>query len=130
MIVLLGYGLSVDVKDVQVAVVLDDTGPEAMHLAHAFQGSSFIATWTPSMLEAERKVCDHDSDAIVRLSADFGCRLQSSLGADVQMIVHGVNTNYGRGVAAYVVTVIAANRSVVTIHRPSFARPAGVRLVL
>ena len=108
MIVLFGYGLSLDIKDVPVAVVLEDTGPEATDLAAAFAGSPYFQTTpTPSMHEAERMVRDHDADAIVRLPADFGRRLHGQAGGpDVQVIVNGVDANRGRIIQAYAAGVI------------------------
>jgi ABC-2 type transport system permease protein len=110
MIILFGYGLSLDVKDVQVAVVLEDTGPEAMDLARTFEGSAYFqATLTPTMHEAERMMRTHDADAIVRLPADFGRKLQPRVGIapDVQVIVNGVDANRARGIQSYAEATIA-----------------------
>ena len=43
-ILLLGYGLSLDVKNVRVAVVLEDPSAEAAELAVGFQLSSYFNT--------------------------------------------------------------------------------------
>jgi ABC-2 type transport system permease protein len=59
------------------------------------------------MAEAERRVREHDADAIVRIPADFGRRLGAGPGPDVQVIVNGVDANVGRGIQAYASTVIA-----------------------
>lgn len=75
MIVLFGYELSLDIKDVQVAVVRLDAGPEATNLAKAFAGSPyFVATPAATMADATRMVRDHAADAIVCVPADFGRR--------------------------------------------------------
>src|SRR5262245_57176974 len=42
LILLFGYGLSLDVTDVPVAVVLEDSSPEARELAASFQLSRYF----------------------------------------------------------------------------------------
>jgi ABC-2 type transport system permease protein len=110
MIVLFGYGLSLDIKDVELAVVLQDTGPDAIDLARTFEGSPYFkAKLTPSMREAERMVRDHDADAIVAIPADFQRRLHGpfGVGPDVQVVVNGVDANRGRAIQAYASGVVA-----------------------
>jgi ABC-2 type transport system permease protein len=111
MIVLFGYGLSLDVKDVQVAVVIEDAGPDATELARAFGGSPYFrATLTPDAAEGRRMVRDHDADAIVTIPPDFGRKVHSRGGAggpDVQVIVNGVDANRARGIQGYVSAVVA-----------------------
>ena len=43
LILLFGYGLSLDVKNVPVAVVLEDTSPDASEVAAGFQLSPYFA---------------------------------------------------------------------------------------
>src|SRR5580698_10404244 len=53
LILLFGYGLSLDVKDVRVALVIDDRSADATEMAASFQLSRyFIARYVNSMVEA------------------------------------------------------------------------------
>src|ERR1043165_2557622 len=72
MIVLFGYGLSLDVKDILVTIVVQDNSLEANDLAQTLAGSPYyIATVSRSMRDAEGNVRNHSADAIVCLPADF-----------------------------------------------------------
>ena len=101
LILLFGYGLSLDVKDVPVAVVIEVPTPDATGLAAAFKLSSyFTVTEVTSMQEAEKLIQDRKVDGIVRLSQDFDRQLSSG-GASVQLIVRGVDANRGRFIQGY-----------------------------
>jgi ABC-2 type transport system permease protein len=114
LIILFGYGLSLDVKDVPVAVVLEDPSPEATELAAAFQLSPyFSAQLLVSMPEAEELMRSRQVDGIVRIRSDFARHL--SLGdAEVQVLVHGTDANRARIIQGYTQGAIgqwAARRS-------------------
>ncbi len=93
LILLFGYGLSLDVKDVPLAVVLEDPSPEATELAAGFRLSSYFdAQWLTSMPKARQLMLERKVDGIVRIRSDFARRL--SLGnAEVQLVVHGGDAN-------------------------------------
>src|SRR5580704_4862064 len=76
LILLFGYGLSLDVTDVPVAVVVEDPSPDAMELAAGFQLSPYFqARVMTSMHEARELMIDHRVDGIVRIRPDFGRNL-------------------------------------------------------
>lgn len=55
LILLFGYGLSFDVKNAPVAVVMEDRSPTARELVDGLQGSPYIASvFAADMAEAER----------------------------------------------------------------------------
>ena len=101
LILLFGYGLSLDVKNVPVAVVLEDSSAEARDLVSAFQLSPYFAPrLTPSMGAARKLILDRDVDAILRIRSDFARNL--ALGnAQVQLAVHGTDANTARIIEAY-----------------------------
>jgi len=101
LILLFGYGLSLDVTNAPVAVVLEDTSPAATELAASFRLSPYFdARLMTSMREARELMLARKVDGIVRIRPDFGRRL--SLGdAEVQVIVHGVDANHARIVQSY-----------------------------
>ena len=72
LILLFGYGLSLDVKNVPIAVVMENPTPEAVELAAGFQLSPYFHPWmTRSMPPAQQRLLEHRVDGIVRIPADF-----------------------------------------------------------
>lgn len=101
LILLFGYGLSLDVTDAPVAVVLEDPSPEATELAASFQLSPYFdARLLTAMPQAEQLLRARQIDGIVCIRADFGRRL--NLGdAEVQVLVHGTDANRARIILSY-----------------------------
>jgi ABC-2 type transport system permease protein len=100
-ILLLGYGLSLDVKNVKVAVVLEDSSAEATEMAAGFKLSSYFSTqFATTMQAAQELMLDRKVDGIIRIRPDFARHLR--LGdAQVQVIVHGTDANLARIMQAY-----------------------------
>ncbi len=108
LILLFGYGLSFDVKNAPVAVVLEDGSPTARDVLAGLAGSPFLApVWTSSMPDAERRMRDGEVRAIVRVPADFSRRLAAGQ-AQVQLLLNGVDSNTAAAVESYVGGAIAA----------------------
>jgi ABC-2 type transport system permease protein len=107
LILLFGYGLSLDVRNVPVAVVLEDPSPDATEVAAGFQlSSSFDAQLLTSMPQAQELLLARKVDAIVRIRLDFARRL--SLGdAEVQVLVHGTDANRARIIQNYAQGVVS-----------------------
>ncbi len=102
LILLFGYGLSLDVKNVPLAVVIEDPAPEAVELAAGFQLSPYFHPWTTrSMPPAQQALLEHKVDGIVRIPADFSRRIAAG-DAEVQLIVHGGDANRARIIESYV----------------------------
>jgi ABC-2 type transport system permease protein len=96
-----GYGLSLDVRHVPVAVVLEDASPAARALAAGFQLSLYFdVQLLTSMPRAQERMLARQVDGIVRLRPDFARHV--SLGdAEVQVLVHGTDANYARIIQSY-----------------------------
>ncbi len=101
LILLFGYGLSLDVTNVPVAVVVEDPSPAAAELAASFQLSPYFdAHLMTSMPQAQRLMLTRKVDGVIRIRPDFSRRL--SIGdAEVQMLVHGVDANHARIIQGY-----------------------------
>ncbi len=101
LILLFGYGLSLDVTRVPVAVVLEDSSLEAADLAASFQLSQYFDTQlTTSMTSAQQLMLARKLDGIVRIRPDFARNV--ALGsAEVQILVHGVDANHARIIQNY-----------------------------
>jgi ABC-2 type transport system permease protein len=108
LILLFGYGLSLDVKNVPVAVVVEDPGPAARELVAGFQLSPYFhAQITHAMQPAEKLMLEQSVDAIVRIPADFERRVNSG-SAEVQVLLHGGDANRARIIQGYVQGAIQA----------------------
>lgn len=108
LIVLFGYGLSLDVKNVPVAVVMEDSSPTAAELAAGFVLSPYFhAQLMHSMATAQELMLERKVDGIVRIRADFTRRLQAG-DAAVQVLMHGSDANRARIIQAYAQGAIGA----------------------
>jgi len=108
LILLFGYGLSLDVKNVPVALVVEDTSPTAMELVAGFQLSPYFkAQIAHSQPPAERMMLEHSVDAIVRIPADFARHVNEG-SAQVQVLLHGGDANRARIIQGYIQGAIQA----------------------
>jgi ABC-2 type transport system permease protein len=106
LILLFGYGLSLDVRNVPIAVVIERATPEAIDLAGGFQLSPYFHSWmTRAMQPAQERLLEHQIDGIVRIPADFSRRMAAG-DAKVQLIVHGGDANRARIIMGYVQGVV------------------------
>ena len=107
LILLFGYGLSLDVKNVPIAVVLEVPSSEASEIAASFQLSPYFDTHiTPSMAEAQTLMLSNKVDGIVLLQSDFASRTAQG-DASVQLVVNGIDGNTARIIEAYAAGAIA-----------------------
>ncbi|WP_243838499.1 ATP-binding cassette domain-containing protein, partial [Nitratidesulfovibrio liaohensis] len=78
---LFGYGISLDARDVPVAIVTDDLGPEAMEFAaRLLLADTFRPRVVTDMRRAEEDLRAGRVDAIVHLQSDFARRLSDATG--------------------------------------------------
>ena len=102
LILLFGYGLSLDVKNVPLAVVIDETSDEAVGLLASFQLSPYFKPQiSRSMVLAQQLLLEEKVDGIVRIPSDFVRQLGAGH-ADLQLIVHGGDANRARIIQGYV----------------------------
>lgn len=101
LILLFGYGLSLDVTHVPVAIVVEEPSPEATELAASFQLSPYFdAQLLTSMTRARDLMLARAVDGIVRIRPDFARNLNLGKG-EVQVLVHGVDANRARIIQRY-----------------------------
>lgn len=108
LILLFGYGLSFDVKNAPIALVLEDSSPTARDVVAGLQGSRYLdPVGVADMAAAERLMRAGKVDGIVRVPMDFSRRLV--LGdARIQLVLNGVDSNTAALVESYVSGAIAA----------------------
>jgi ABC-2 type transport system permease protein len=106
LILLFGYGLSLDVKNVPIAVVIENPTPEAMDLWAGFQLSHYFRPRVMRFMPpAQQALLEHQVDGIVRIPADFSRHVAAG-DAKVQLIVHGGDANRARIIEGYVQGVV------------------------
>ncbi|KQX34612.1 ABC transporter permease [Variovorax sp. Root434] len=107
LILIFGYGMSLDVKNAPVAVVMEDASPTAHEAMAGLQLSPTIApVLLGSMHEAEALMQERKVDGIVRVPADFSRALAAG-NARVQLIVHGSDAGRASIIKAYVSGALA-----------------------
>jgi pyoluteorin transport system permease protein len=128
LILLFGFALSLDVKNVPVAVVMERPSPAATELASGFALSPYFKTFElASMARAQRMLQQRQVDGIIRLRGDFARRLSAG-NAEVQVLVDGTDANRGRIIEAYAQGAIGqflAQRSA-----EGYAAPAGGSVIV
>ena len=122
LILLIGYGISLDVKNVPTAVVLEDASPTARDAVSFLDGSPYFSPrYVTSMKEAERLLKSRDVDVILRLPPDFSRRLAQG-NAKAQAVLYGVNTTTAMSAQAYLeagFAALAAQESAVLTQEPA-----------
>jgi ABC-2 type transport system permease protein len=109
LILIFGYGLSLDVKNAPIAVVLEDTSPTAVQAVSGLQLTPYISpVMLTSMPEAELLMRQRRVDGIVRVPGDFSQRLAAG-DASIQLIVHGADAARAGIVLRYVSGALAQN---------------------
>jgi ABC-2 type transport system permease protein len=107
LILLYGYGLSLDVRDVPIAVVLENPSPMVTELAAGFQLSPYFQVHaTTSMTLARKIMFARDVDGIVRIRSNFA-RNVALENAEVQIVVRGDDANQARLVQGYAEGAVA-----------------------
>ncbi|SFM62622.1 ABC transporter permease [Variovorax sp. OV329] len=109
LILLFGYGLSLDVKNAPLALVMEDSSPTA---TQAVAGLSLTPYISPvplvSMQEAEALLRAHKVDGIVRVPGDFSSRLAEG-NARIQIVVNGADANKANTILRYAGAALGSN---------------------
>ncbi|MGI3168007.1 ABC transporter permease [Pseudooceanicola sp. C21-150M6] len=101
LILLFGYGLSFDVTDARVAVIMEDSSAATASIVAALAGSDYLTpVWTYSMTEAETLMRAGDVSAILRVPADFSRHVLAGEGR-LQLILNGVDTTSAQAIEGY-----------------------------
>jgi ABC-2 type transport system permease protein len=103
LLLLFGYGVSMDAKDLRLGIVIEQPSAEAASLAGAFQSSRYFA---PRLYRtrhrAEADLQAQYLDGVLVLRSDFAARLKGEGDAPIQLIVNGVDANNARLMEGYV----------------------------
>jgi ABC-2 type transport system permease protein len=103
LLLLFGYGVSLDADHVPIAIVADQPNADTADFTATLENSKYFDTTTlPGMARAEAAMMAGEVKGIVHLRGDFGHNLRSREGAPIQVIVNGVDANTGRIIIGYV----------------------------
>ncbi len=103
LLILFGYGVSLDAEHVPVAVVVEHWTTDATSLCSELECSSYFEPiYFYGMPAARQALMERRVDAILHLREDFAEKLRRPGGAAVQLIVNGVDANTARIVEGYV----------------------------
>ena len=130
LILLFGFGMSLDVKNVPIAVVLEVPSSEAGEIAASFRLSPYFDTRiTPSMAEAQALMLSNRVDGIVLIQSDFARRTAQG-DASVQLVVNGIDGNTARIIEAYADAAVAQAGVRAAAEDPGGAAAAGGEAVV
>ncbi|MDD2701638.1 MAG: ABC transporter permease [Sideroxydans sp.] len=103
LLLLFGYGVSLDSEHVPVALVVEKATADTSEFTAEFEHSKYLVPkYYATTREAGQAMLAGDVNAIVVLRQDFGRTLRQSDGATIQLIVNGVDANTARIVSGYV----------------------------
>lgn len=106
LILIIGYGMSLDVEHVPTAVVLEDHSPTARQAASFTQGSKYFSpVFTNSMAEASEWMQHGKVRVILRYPSDFTSKLASGNG-EVQLILNGTEATTAMSAQSYVLAAV------------------------
>jgi ABC-2 type transport system permease protein len=76
LLILFGYGINLDVKNVPVAIVMEENSAEARGLASAFELSSYFSPKpVKTMAEAEKMLLSSEVRVILRIPLDLARKM-------------------------------------------------------
>ena len=122
LLLLFGYGVSLDAKHVGLALVVEPPDANTAGLIGAFHRSEYFDPVSYlSIQQAEQALMAHDVDGIVWLRNDFSSRLLATKDAPIGVFVNGVNANQARITEGYI-------QGVWQVWLSSYAREQGHEL--
>jgi len=103
LLLLFGYGVSLDAKHVPVGWVIDKSTPETTSFTAAFNRSEYFqSSYFVNMNAAKKAMQLRKINAIIRLREDFSRELFKQNSPAIQVIVNGVDANTARLISGYV----------------------------
>jgi len=103
LLLLFGFGVSLDARDIRLALVVEQPDTNTASLMSAFENSDyFIPLRYHSIQPAERALISHEVNGIVWLRSDFSSRLLVRGDAPIGVFVNGVDANQARITEGYI----------------------------
>ena len=103
LLLLFGYGVSLDAKRVPIAIVLENQISEAESFVAELRGTDYFNPLIiPTLSAAREEMMLRNVKAIIVIKQDFARNLNTYPDAAIQVIIDGVDANYGRLVEGYI----------------------------
>ena len=134
LLLLFGYGVSLDAKHVPVGWVIDKSTPETAGFTAAFARSEYFEnSYYADMNTAKQAMQIRKVTAIIRLREDFSRELFKQNSPAIQVVVDGVDANTARLITGYVqgawnewLTHLAESRGIALSNRSSLNSESGI----
>ena len=128
LILLFGFGLSLDVKNVPIAIV---TGPQTPEVSGIYASFKLSPYFSPRLMrnepDAERLLMSDKIDGFLRIPDDFSSRYAAGEG-QLQLVVNGRDANRARIIEAYAQGAVGTWQAhQATEGHPVIAGPVGVQ---
>ena len=102
LLMMFGFGLSMDLNRVPAAVAMGESSPLAQSVLAAFRGSKYFdVTQTRSRTEAEQLLSARRIEAIIDLPPGLERDAASSSGAEIGITIHGVDASAATIIRTY-----------------------------
>ncbi|POP41515.1 hypothetical protein CHU32_22390 [Superficieibacter electus] len=112
LILLFGYGLSFDLSNTRVAVVMEQHSPQADDVLSGLAGSRYLTpTRYPDMASARQALRRDEVDAIVRIPPDYAQQVNQGT-AKIQLILNGASTSVASSTQGYVSGALASDAAI------------------
>ncbi|MDY0350090.1 MAG: ABC transporter permease [Desulfobulbaceae bacterium] len=103
LLLVFGYGVSLDARDIPLAIVVEHPGPEADSFTAGFYRSPyFVPLPMPTIQEAEQAMREAKVDGIVWLRENFDRGYLQQREPPINIIINGLDANTARLVEGYV----------------------------
>ncbi|WP_315351162.1 ABC transporter permease [Hoylesella saccharolytica] len=109
MMLLFGFAISTDVKDVRIAVVTTSSDQLTRHIVERLNASEYfqLTHHVTTTAEAERLICNQQADIAVVFSPDFAAHRYDGR-AQIQLILDGADPNMATQQGAYASQIITS----------------------
>lgn len=102
LLLLFGYGVSLDIRHLPVAIVIEDMTPDTRNLFESFSNSPYMRPVSMTTVrDADAALMRGDVNGIVVLRGDASRRHRGGSTVTAQVLVNGVDANTARFVGAY-----------------------------
>lgn len=102
LLIIFGYGVSLDAKHARVGLVAENPGPETADFFSGLQRSEyFLPVYFSDQGAAKAALDRRQINAIIQLRSDFSRQFLSGKSAPIDVVVDGVDANTARLVSGY-----------------------------
>lgn len=128
LILLFGYGLSFDLNQARVGVVVDQSSPQINQVLAGLNGSQYLTSQEfHNLPEAEQAIRDGEIDAILHFPSDFSSQAQQG-NAKAQLLLNGTSTTIATALERYVTGALATAPSIQVDRSPILATSSAVNI--